>query len=290
MRPLRLASLLLGLGLLTTPPPTAAQARSGAIKGIIVAVTNGDRRPLAGARISLIGTSHTSTTDARGTFHFADLDAGKYVIQAAAIGYSTMSSPLLLKEQETLDIEFEAQAEAVNLPELTVEERANHGPVDWIRRKSEGRGRYITRQQIEERHTSTVTDALRMVAGLRIECRGTMVCLVRMARAPRGCPPAYFMDGIPADQAIVWLTPIGEVEGIEVYSGPSETPPELESAQARCGVIALWTRPPPPRRPKEKKPKVVADTLNIKVRSPASDTISGHRFTIQQPSDWRRAR
>lgn len=252
-----------------TADPLGAQARSGAIKGIIVAIGDGDRRPLAGARISLIGTRHSSTTDSRGLFHFLDLDPGRYVIQAAAIGYSTMSSPLLLKEQETLDVEFEAQIEAVSLPELTVEERANHGPVDWLRRKTDGRGRYITRQQIEERHTSTIPDALRMVAGVRIECRGSLVCVVRMARAPRGCSPAYFMDGIPADPAVVWLTPVSEIEGIEVYSGPAETPPELESAQARCGAIALWTRPPPPRRPKEKKVKP-ADTVGVRILPPGN--------------------
>jgi hypothetical protein len=266
----RLGVIALGVALSAAPPtPTAGQARSGGIKGIIVVVDSVGRRPLAGARISLVGTVHSSTTDGRGTFHFIDLDPGQYLIRAAAIGYSTMSSPLIVKEQETLDIEFEAQAEAVNLPELTVEERANHGPADWLRRKSEGRGRYITRQQIEARHSATVPDAMRMVAGLRIECRGAVICVVRVARAPRGCSPAYFMDGIPSDPAVVWLTPIAEVEGIEVYTGPAETPPELESAQARCGVIALWTRPPPPRRPKEKKPKP-ADTAGVKISPPAS--------------------
>ncbi len=260
----RISSQLFGWLAVATlvAPAGSAQPRSGAIKGIIVAIGDGERRPLAGARISLVGTVHSSTTDARGTFQFPDLDPGRYVIQAAAIGYGTMSSALLVKEQETLDIEFEAQLEAVNLPELTVEERSNYGPADWIRRRAEGRGRYIARKAIEERHTSTVPDALRMVAGVRIECRGSLMCQVRMARSPRGCGPAYFMDGIPADPAVVWLTPIGEIEGIEVYTGPAETPPELESAQARCGVIVLWTRPPPPRRPKVKKPKPAeADTV-----------------------------
>ena len=119
---------------------------------------------------------------------------------------------------------------------------------------------------MEERQTATIPDALRMVAGVRIECRGSNVCVARMARASRGCSPAYFMDGIPADPAVVWLTPVSQIEGIEVYSGPAETPPELESGQARCGVIALWTRPPPPRRPKEKKPK--PDTAGVKLQPP----------------------
>jgi len=100
-----------------------------------------------------------------------------------------------------------------------------------------------------------------------------MVCMVRMMRAPRGCNPAYFMDGIPSDPAVVYLTPISEVEGIEVYSGPAETPPEMESAQARCGVIAIWTRPPPPRRPKEKKPK----------HRPAKDTVQVDSTAAPKP-------
>jgi hypothetical protein len=81
------------------------------------------------------------------------------------------------------------------------------------------------------------------------------------------------MDGIPTDPAVLWLTPVGEIEGIEVYSGPAETPPELESAQARCGVIAIWTRPPPPRRPKEKKPKPAADSAQRPASAPALDSI-----------------
>ncbi len=276
----RLAAVVLGIvGLVAASPGViGAQARSGGIKGIIVAIGEGGKRPLAGARITLVGTVHASTTDARGIFHFVDLDPGRYLIHAAAIGYGAMSSPLIVKEQETLDIEFVAQAEAVNLPELTVEEQANHGPADWIRRRGEGRGRYITRRQLEERRSATVPDALRLVAGLRIECRGSVICSVRMARAPRGCSPAFFLDGIPTDPAVVWMTPVAEVEGIEVYSGPAETPPELESAQARCGVIALWTRPPPPRRPKEPKPKA-SDSTSMKILPP------GHRAEGSR-SDW----
>ena len=249
----------------------SAQARSAAIRGVIKNVQVG--LPLEGARINLVGTPFSTTSDARGQFRFVDLDPGQYVIQASAIGFATMSSPLLLKESETLEVEFEANPEAVNLPELTVEERANHGPADWLRRKSEGRGRYITRQYIEDRRASTVPDALRMVPGLRIECRGSQICVARMARAPRGCSPAYFMDGIPTDPAVLWLTPVGEIEGIEVYSGPAETPPELESAQARCGVIAIWTRPPPPRRPKEKKAKPPADSVQRPANAPALSSI-----------------
>ena len=251
-------------------PAMEAQAKSGTIRGNIM--TTNPRRPIEGARITLVGTSHSATTDANGAFTFADLDPGQYVIRAAAIGYTTLSSPLLLRERETLDIEFEANAEAVNLPELTVAERANHGPAEWLRRKSEGRGRYITRQMIEDRRAASVPDALRMVPGVRVECRGGgPMCVARMIRSPRNCGPSYFLDGIPTDPAALWMTPVSDIEGVEVYSGPSETPPELEGVGSRCGAIALWTRPPPPRKPKEKKPKPEQAPADSTATPPASD-------------------
>jgi hypothetical protein len=241
---------------------TSAPAQSPTTSVIRGVLLNGaDRRPIEGGRITLVGTAHAATTGARGEFELAGLGPGRYVIRAAAIGFASLTSPIDLKENFILDVEFETQPEAVKLPEITVEEQANHGPMDWLRRRTEGRGRYITRTEIERRNAATLPDVLRMLPGVRIECRGSSVCFVRMTRAPRGCSPAFFMDGIPSDPAIAYLTPLQEVEGVEVYSGPAETPPELESQRARCGVVVIWTRTPPPRRPKEPKvPKPKPDT------------------------------
>lgn len=248
-----------------------AQQSKGTIRGVVM--VSKERRPIEGARINLVGMDAVTVTDARGTFLFEDLIPGRYVIQASAIGFTQLTSPVVLRSSQTLNIEFLADAEAVELPEVSVREMANNGPVDWIRRKAEGRGRYISRADIESRNAATVPDMMRMLAGVRVECRNAVQCSVRMARSPRGCNPAFFMDGIPSDPAIVWLTPVGEIEGIEVYSGPAETPPELESAQARCGVIAIWTRSPPPRRPKQPQMRpaelpapVVRDTVETGLR------------------------
>ena len=250
------------------PARLGAQQSKGTIRGVVM--VSPERRPIEGARITLVGMEAATVTDAKGRFLFEDLIPGRYVIQASAIGFAQLTSPVVLRSSQTLDVEFLADAEAVELPEVAVREMANNGPVDWIRRKSEGRGRYISRAEIESRNAATVPDMMRMLAGVRVECRNSVQCSVRMARSPRGCNPAFFMDGIPSDPAIAWLTPVQEVEGIEVYSGPAETPPELESAQARCGVIVIWTRSPPPRRQKKPRVKpaespapVVRDTVEI---------------------------
>jgi hypothetical protein len=105
-----------------------------------------------------------------------------------------------------------------------------------------GNGRYITRDDIERRKATTMMDVLRGVPGVRVECpRTERVCRLHMARAPRNCGPAFFLDGIPADQAVFYLTNPNDVEGIEVYSGPSETPAELR-IRSGCGAVAIWTR------------------------------------------------
>jgi hypothetical protein len=266
----RLVLALLAGGL----PAAAAEGQDGLsiIKGVVKVNRTG--LPIEGARVVLVGTAFAVATDVRGEFEFPALVPGRYVVRATAIGYVTVSSPVELRSRQTMDLEFLTEAEAARLPDVTVEERAEHGPVDWLRRKEEGRGRYITRADLERRRAATLPDALRLVPGVRVECLGNQRCYIRLTRAPRGCNPAFFMDGIPSDPAIAWLTPVHEVEGIEIYSGPADTPPELESQQARCGVVVVWTRTPPPRQPRQPRLKPpVYDSLRI----PPPDTVGLRR-------------
>jgi hypothetical protein len=61
------------------------------------------------------------------------------------------------------------------------------------------------------------------------------------------------------DAAGIMLQPPRDLDGIEVYSGLAETPPELRQ-WSTCGAFALWTRTPPPYVKKEKKPKPAQDS------------------------------
>ena len=240
-----------GLGLLTALlalcPPLQAQ-RLGAISGAVVAAPT--RSGIAGARVTLVGTPFLVTTNARGEFSFNGLTPGKYIIQASAIGFATLSSSIEVKPLETLEVEFEAEAESFRLPDLEVAEKPNLPP-DFLRRSQSGGGRYFHRAEIEKRDPRTVGDLLRGVAGMRVDCRGSM-CAAAFLRSPKNCPPAFYMDGIPVDGSVVWLQPPRDLDGVEVYSGPAEVPPELNRSSS-CGAIVLWTRTPP-RRVKDKKP------------------------------------
>src|SRR5687767_2644166 len=248
-RSLARPGLALLMALLALCSPLDAQ-RLGSIIGT---VRNGEHGPgLEGARVILIGTELVVTTNGKGEFAFHGITPGKYVIQASAIGYTTLTSPIDVKPLETVEVQFETESETFKLPDLEVEEKPNL-PVDFVRRMQEGRGRYFTRADIEKRSPQTVGDLLRTVPGMRVDCRG-IVCRAVLARATRGCQPTFWMDGIPADPALVWLQPPRDLDGVEVYSGPSSVPPELDRGAA-CGAIVLWTRTPPPWVKKVKEPK-----------------------------------
>ena len=210
-RSLARPGLALLVALLALCSPLDAQ-RLGSIIGT---VRSGEKGPvLEGARVLLIGTELVVITNSKGEFAFHGITPGKYVIQASAIGFGTLTSPIDVKPLETVEVRFEADAESFRLPDLEVAERPNL-PADFVRRSQEGRGRYFSRAEIEKRNPQTVADLLRTVPGMRVDCRG-IVCRAVLSRAPRGCQPTYWMDGIPADPALVWLQPPRDLDGVEV--------------------------------------------------------------------------
>jgi hypothetical protein len=233
----------------------------GAITGVVRAA--GEKGPaLTGARVTLIGTQLAVITNARGEFSFNGLNPGKYVIQASAIGYGTLSSLIEVKKNQTLEVEFEAEPEGIRLPELTVAETPNL-PSEFLRRRESGGGRYFDRTAIERRDAATVGDLLRTVPGVRVNCT-RYPCQIQLVRQ-RNCPMAYWLDGVPVEAGMAMLQPPRDLDGIEIYSGLAETPPELFQPNT-CGALVVWTRTPPRAIKKPKKPKAVPakpDTVGI---------------------------
>jgi hypothetical protein len=253
--PARSARQLLFVALLLGVSGQALPAQQlGSISGTIRTGASPNVSSLEGARVSLVGTPHVANSNRNGEFSFHGLKPGPYTVQASAIGYQTMTASVEVKALEMVQVVFEPEPVAVVLPSLEVTQPVRGTP-DFLRRRATGRGRYFTRADIEKRDPKVLSDLIRMIPGLRTDCRG-IVCRVYSARGGRNCVPAYFMDGIPVDPSAVWTTPPQDLEGMEVYSGPSETPPELEH-RASCGAIVLWTRLPPERQPKPKKPQAV---------------------------------
>ncbi len=122
------------------------------------------------------------------------------------------------------------------------------------RRRSRGAGEFITRRDIERRDPMRLSDMVHVRAGVGTVPYGDGSGRrhVRMTRAALQedtdrCRVQYWIDGVPFRGVnrfeLDELSP-ADVQGIEIYRGPSEIPPRFNRRGSSCGVVAVWTRDP----------------------------------------------
>jgi hypothetical protein len=243
--PRRVTALALA-ALLAWSTRSAAQQAPASVDGTLLDRTS--RTPVDGARIAILGFSLTAASDSAGRFVLVGLPPGVRVLQVRALGYATGSWLLQLAEGQQLVGEFELERREVPVAGVTIVGAAERGwrtEAGFEQRRHEGRGFFITREDIRGRRANTLTDLLRVVPGVMTTCRsGT--CVVYMGRSTSQCRPEYFLDGYPATLSTGPNFPINVVgiRGVEVYRDPSEAPSEFQRPGIRCGIIAIWTIEP----------------------------------------------
>ena len=122
-------------------------------------------------------------------------------------------------------------------------------------RRLTGFGYHLTREDIERRRPTHLSDILLTLPGIYSQQTraGPGGRSIQMRRAlpgrAGGCPVGVFLDGVLAnrggDRAGVTVDDLAsplDVEVIEVFQGLSSIPAEFLTNEARCGVIAIWTR------------------------------------------------
>jgi hypothetical protein len=246
---------LLLVSALTTS--AAAQERRSAIRGTVV--TAGAGTPIAGVRVALVGAGRAAVTDSLGRFVFDSLRAGTYLVHARGDQDETpmLEVPLAAREVVDLDVQL-GKTDAVLLPELAVTAPdeapgaidAMRLPAEFKARQRNGLGQFLTREQIQERNPYTVADIFRGLRGIVVACRNGF-CLPRAARG--NCSPLVVVDRVATDVSVLSGMVPGDLEAIEVYNGMSSAPSEYlrPSVRSTCGMIIVWTRVPPQKRPNQ---------------------------------------
>lgn len=232
--------------LLPGPVLVHAQQR-GAI--LVVAVHIADSGgPLAGALVTVEGTGAGGIVDARGILRLTELPPGDHRVVVNSIGYTESEADITLSAGETHTLSVILELRPIELTE--VEARARAGvrrltAVGFYTRQSQGPGAFITRQQIEKRQPRQLSDMLRMVSGVQLSATRFSDSRASMGRSTlpsRRCPIQYILDGVPVHGFNIDDVPPRDVEGIEIYRGAAELPPQFNQRTAMCGAIAIWTR------------------------------------------------
>jgi hypothetical protein len=227
-------------------------------------------RPLGQASVTLLRSDgrvvgRTESSD-DGTFEFDVDNVGSIRLRVQRASYQANTTPVLrFGGRNFFQVEVRLDPEAILLAPLEVVAWSEIDPAPFLdafrHRVSTGSGIYITRAQVERRRPMYVTDLLRDIPGLAVTGSGSglrsSVQVSGRASATdlrSDCPTQIFVDGFlvnrrtaletgpAADFRIDDVVSPGSVEGIEVYRGLSTVPAEFLTPDARCGVIAIWTR------------------------------------------------
>ena len=68
-------------------------------------INSRDGQPLGLVQVALVGTSFVTVTDGEGSFRFASLPAGHYVLEATAVGYHAVRQEFTVAPEETKTFE-----------------------------------------------------------------------------------------------------------------------------------------------------------------------------------------
>jgi hypothetical protein len=234
------ASQFLVLALAVPLPGALGAQSSGSIAGSTIDAQSG--RPIAGASVTIPTLSRSVTSDDAGHFLHSTLDAGSYVVQVHAVGYIPSAKAFDIGTGQSVTHTFQLTTVPPVLSNVVVKgHSASVGRrfEDFERRRADGRGQFLTRAEIQSRSAINLSDLLQTMRGIRTDCAG-FTCKVETSRSAHGCAPAYFVDG-RMSTTFGPSTPVKDIQGVEVYLGPSETPAEYLGPESGCGVIAIWT-------------------------------------------------
>jgi hypothetical protein len=220
------------------PAAAAAQASTGTL-----VVTMAGQAAESSIRVHVLittidSTSHLVRADSGvKELSFPAMTAGRYRVETRAIGFMPDTAFVQVRDGRDASVTVNLKRAVTDLAPVMVAGITGH-MVAFEKRRAQGKGTFLTEEDIRKTRRGQVSEVLRSVRGLRVECANG--CRAQMVRSTN-CEPRYYINGFPSDAGIL-MTPLLDVAGVEIYRGPSETPGEFMGSQSMCGAIVIWTK------------------------------------------------
>jgi hypothetical protein len=236
-----------------SPAPGAAEHRRGTarLEGIVRSAA-GD--PMRDVDLAVRESDERVTSGADGRFALSQLPSGTYTLEARHVGFAPtrVSVDLASHRATTVAVTLEKQATVLN--EVTVYGTPSHtrSASGFAERRQLGFGHFFTRADIARRHPIVLSDLFRGAAagiqvvptesgfGHKVILRGGSTALTAAAA---GCQPTIYLDGMllrgEGDGDVDWFADPQDVTGVEIYTGPEQTPPQYPGGG--CGSVVIWT-------------------------------------------------
>jgi hypothetical protein len=206
--------------------------------------------PVVDAAVAVVAVHQATKTDARGRFTLDRIPAGKTELSVRRLGFSPRTLQLALDAAvDSLRIVLAELPEILDAVNVSATDRFKRQMVEeFYWRRARGLGKYLTREDIASRRASTPSEALRNTPGIRSvrTSSGTGVRFTAIQQMRNtGCIPLIWLDGQRSPGMEIDEISLGDIEGIELYTGTSTTPPQFwVGTSNHCGTIVIWTRVP----------------------------------------------
>ena len=231
-------------------PQGGAPSSVGTLAGVVQDEAGNE---IASVEVTVGGTTLRTLTDAHGAFIFRRVPVGAATLRLRRLGFVPRTLDVAVDSTFSPPIGVSLTTLPIRLATVQVSARRRvytgyHA--EFNRRRESGiSGHFFTRAQIDSLNPYRTTDLLRRVPGVSFARRGGET--VVSTRGQR-CTPLVWLDGTPASASYFDPDHVDprSIEGIEIYSGLSTVPVALLGPRmaGNCGVIAIWTRIPEPRR------------------------------------------
>lgn len=233
--------LVLSWNLRSTAIPPELKPTDANIYGHVIDKKTREHLPFI--TLMLKGTTLGTTTDASGHYFLKNLPEGKFVLMLKSMGYKTIEREVVLKKGKTLEINFEAEEDAVSLDEVVVSANRN----ETTRRMAPNLVKVLDDKLFERTSAACLAQGLSFQPGVRVEnnCQNCGFQQVRI-NGLDGPYTQILIDSRPVFSALSGVygleqIPANMIERVEVMRGGGSA---LFGSSAIAGTINIITKEP----------------------------------------------
>lgn len=247
-------SVLVALGILLIPQCLAAQA-GGEVTGRVTDKASG--QPLAGAQVSILGTTIRALTNQDGRYHVAGVPAGQQPVRVAIIGYGTTTQLVTVTAGAPATLDFAVDQVPYGLDAVTITATGDQA----VREQGTVAHSVDLKGRTEQTVVSNLSDALNStVPGVLVQSSGgtsgtgTRIRIRGSNSVSLSNEPVLIVDGIRVENGAQSIS-VGvggqqpsrlndispqDLEAVQVISGPATS--ALYGTDAANGGIIMRTR------------------------------------------------
>ncbi len=250
----------------------AHAAATASLSGVVLA--DSTHAPIMGAEVLLPDVGRGAVTDAAGRFRIAEFPPGKQHIVVRRLGFAPLDTTLAFGAN--VHAERSIYLSRVVLLDSMVTKAGAIVLPGFDDHRKVGLGQFMTRAKLDSVEGVRLSTLLENLRGVRIvPGRGNISWLTtshgptsivdtmsgtihvpdasdRAEGAKPDCYAQVYVDGHLMFGRSRWdplfdinsLLP-SQIEAIEYYTGPAETPSEYMTRNSQCGVLVIWTRRTP---------------------------------------------